>query len=159
MWEFLWVSSHYLVRRYEMTKTSDPKTLVFHVDAVKKGDRVFEDAFQGVSRMIFSAGIRKVAVKWKTTYQFERNFLFYWKGIVKNEKIIGIGNNPGAKYLIPPLIHQYFRNRILKKICFYIGNVLIITFSKREITLWVGSCWCRDPPSGYPPACGPEDRS
>ncbi|MCG8633185.1 MAG: serine protein kinase PrkA [Desulfobacterales bacterium] len=54
-----------------MAKTADPKSLVYHVDAVKKGERVFEDAFQGVSRMILDAGIRKVTVKGKTTYQFD----------------------------------------------------------------------------------------
>ncbi|WDP88338.1 MAG: serine protein kinase PrkA [Desulfobacter sp.] len=54
-----------------MAKTTDPKSLVFHVDAVKKGDRKFEDAFQGVSRMILDAGIQKVTVKGKTTYQFD----------------------------------------------------------------------------------------
>ena len=54
-----------------MARTADPKSLVHHVEAVKKGDRVFEDAFQGVSRMILDAGIRKVTVKGKTTYQFD----------------------------------------------------------------------------------------
>ena len=54
-----------------MAKTADPKSLVYHVDAVKKGERVFEDAFQGVSRMILETGIRKVTVKRKTTYQFD----------------------------------------------------------------------------------------
>jgi serine protein kinase len=54
-----------------MAKTADPRTLAFHIDAVKKGDRVFEDAFQGVSRMILDAGIQKVTVKGKTTYQFD----------------------------------------------------------------------------------------
>ena len=32
---------------------------------------MFEDAFQGVSRMILDAGIRKITVKGKTTYQFD----------------------------------------------------------------------------------------
>ena len=55
-----------------MAKTADPRVFSpFHVEAVKKGDRVFEDAFQGVSRMILDAGIRKVTVKGKTTYQFD----------------------------------------------------------------------------------------
>lgn len=54
-----------------MAKTVNPKSLIFHVDAVKKGKRNFEDAFQGVSRMILGAGIRKVTVKGKTTYQFD----------------------------------------------------------------------------------------
>ncbi len=54
-----------------MVKKADPKSLVYHVDAVKKGERVFEDAFQGVSRMILDAGIGKVTVKGRTTYQFD----------------------------------------------------------------------------------------
>ncbi|MBG0779435.1 MAG: serine protein kinase PrkA, partial [Desulfotignum balticum] len=44
--------------------------LLEHVDAVKKGKRAFEDAFQGVSRMILDAGIQKITVKGKSTYQF-----------------------------------------------------------------------------------------
>ena len=44
--------------------------LLEHVDAVKKGKRMFEDAFQGVSRMILGAGIQKITVKGKSTYQF-----------------------------------------------------------------------------------------
>ncbi len=55
----------------KMATTTDPKTFNHHVEAVKKGTRVFEDAFQGVSRMILDAGIRKVTVKGKTTYQFD----------------------------------------------------------------------------------------
>ncbi|MDD4272628.1 MAG: serine protein kinase PrkA [Desulfobacter postgatei] len=54
-----------------MATTTDPKSFNHHVEAVKKGTRVFEDAFQGVSRMILEAGIRKVTVKGKTTYQFD----------------------------------------------------------------------------------------
>ncbi len=55
----------------KMATTTDPRTFSHHVDAVKKGTRIFEDAFQGVSRMILDAGIRKVTVKGKTTYQFD----------------------------------------------------------------------------------------
>ena len=55
----------------KMVTTADPKSFNHHVEAVKKGTRVFEDAFQGVSRMILDAGIRKVTVKGKTTYQFD----------------------------------------------------------------------------------------
>ena len=55
----------------KMATTTDPKSLNHHVDAVKKGTRTFEDAFQGVSRMILDAGIHKVTVKGKTTYQFD----------------------------------------------------------------------------------------
>ena len=54
-----------------MATTTDPKSFSHHVDAVKKGTRAFEDAFQGVSRMILDAGIGKVTVKGKTTYQFD----------------------------------------------------------------------------------------
>ncbi|WP_320040301.1 serine protein kinase PrkA [uncultured Desulfobacter sp.] len=54
-----------------MATTTDPKSFNHHVEAVKKGTRIFEDAFQGVSRMILEAGIRKVTVKGKTTYQFD----------------------------------------------------------------------------------------
>jgi serine protein kinase len=54
-----------------MAGKSNPKSLIAHVDAVKKNERVFEDAFQGVSRMILGAGIQKITVKGKTTYQFD----------------------------------------------------------------------------------------
>ena len=54
-----------------MVAKANPKSLLFHIDAVKKGKRVFEDAFQGVSRMILDAGIRKITVKGKTTYRFD----------------------------------------------------------------------------------------
>ena len=54
-----------------MAGKANTKTLVSHIEAVKKGDRIFEDAFQGVSRMILDAGIRKVTVKGRTTYQFD----------------------------------------------------------------------------------------
>jgi len=54
-----------------MANKANPKSLVHHVDAVKKGKKVFEDAFQGVSRMILDAGIQKITVKGKTTYQFD----------------------------------------------------------------------------------------
>ncbi len=54
-----------------MAGKTNPKSLISHVDAVKKGNRVFEDAFQSVSRMILDAGIQKITVKGKTTYQFD----------------------------------------------------------------------------------------
>jgi len=54
-----------------MANKVNPKSLIHHVDAVKKGKKVFEDAFQGVSRMILDAGIQKITVKGKTTYQFD----------------------------------------------------------------------------------------
>jgi serine protein kinase len=47
------------------------KTLLHHIDSVKKGKRAFEDAFQSVSRMILEAGIKKITVRGKTTYQFD----------------------------------------------------------------------------------------
>lgn len=54
-----------------MVGKTNPKSLIFHIDAVKKGKRLFEDAFQGVSRMILEAGVQKITVKGKTTYQFD----------------------------------------------------------------------------------------
>ena len=41
-----------------------------HLKAVKNGDRIFENAFQGVSRMILESGVEKITVKGKTTYDF-----------------------------------------------------------------------------------------
>jgi len=54
-----------------MVVKANQKSLLSHLDSVKKGKRIFEDAFQGVSRMILDAGIRKITVKGKTTYQFD----------------------------------------------------------------------------------------
>ncbi len=46
-------------------------TLDYHLDAVKKGDRCFENAFQSVSRMILEHKIEKVVVNGKTTFDFK----------------------------------------------------------------------------------------
>ena len=54
-----------------MAAKSNPKSLTYHLDEVKKSKRIFEDAFQGVSRMILDAGIQKITVKGKTTYRFD----------------------------------------------------------------------------------------
>ena len=54
-----------------MAGKKKPKSLISHVEAVKKGKLVFEDAFGGVTRMILDAGIQKISVKGKTTYQFD----------------------------------------------------------------------------------------
>jgi len=54
-----------------MGENKDPKSLMYHIDAVKNGKRTFEDAFQGVSRMILDSGVEKVSVKGKTTYHFD----------------------------------------------------------------------------------------
>ncbi|MCP4671765.1 MAG: serine protein kinase PrkA [Desulfobacula sp.] len=54
-----------------MATKSSLKSLTHHLDQVKKGKRKFEDAFQGVSRMILDAGIQKITVKGKTTYRFD----------------------------------------------------------------------------------------
>ncbi|MEE4241081.1 MAG: serine protein kinase PrkA [Desulfopila sp.] len=45
-------------------------TLHHHLTAVKKGERVFENAFQSVSRMILKGKIDKVLVNGKTTFDF-----------------------------------------------------------------------------------------
>ncbi len=46
-------------------------SLIQHIKAVKKGQRRFENAFKGVSRMIFEGGIEKTTVNGKTTYDFK----------------------------------------------------------------------------------------
>jgi serine protein kinase len=45
-------------------------TLRQHLTAVKAGERVFENAFQGIIRMILEPGFEKVVVNGKTTYDF-----------------------------------------------------------------------------------------
>jgi serine protein kinase len=45
-------------------------TLRQHLTAVKAGERVFENAFQGIIRMILEPGFEKVVVNAKTTYDF-----------------------------------------------------------------------------------------
>jgi serine protein kinase len=45
-------------------------TLHHHITAVKKGERVFENAFQSVSRMVLQGKIDKVLVNGKTTFDF-----------------------------------------------------------------------------------------
>ncbi|ADW16467.1 putative serine protein kinase, PrkA [Desulfobulbus propionicus DSM 2032] len=51
---------------------TDPKntSLHAHILAVKKGERVFENAFQSVSRMILEKDINKVTVNGKSTFDF-----------------------------------------------------------------------------------------
>ena len=47
------------------------QTLHNHLVAVKEGKRCFENAFQGVTRMILESDIEKITVKGKTTYTFQ----------------------------------------------------------------------------------------
>ncbi len=51
--------------------TTSTHSLIQHIKAVKKGHRRFENAFKGVSRMIFEGGIEKTTVNGKTTYDFK----------------------------------------------------------------------------------------
>jgi len=53
-----------------MTAQKNSTTLRQHLAAVKAGDRVFENAFQGIIRMILEPGFEKVVVNAKTTYDF-----------------------------------------------------------------------------------------
>ncbi len=46
-------------------------TLKHHLACVKDGSRIFENAFQGVTRMILDQPIEKVVVNGKTTYDFK----------------------------------------------------------------------------------------
>lgn len=45
--------------------------LIQHIVAIKEGERVFENAFQSVARMILGAGFEKVTVNGRTTYDFK----------------------------------------------------------------------------------------
>jgi len=45
--------------------------LIQHIEAVKNDERVFENAFQSVARMILGAGFEKVVVNGRTTYDFK----------------------------------------------------------------------------------------
>jgi serine protein kinase len=49
---------------------TQPSALHQHLAEVKTGKRCFENAFQGVSRMILESDIQKVVVNGKTTYDF-----------------------------------------------------------------------------------------
>jgi serine protein kinase len=53
-----------------MMSESKNNSLHHHITAVKKGERVFENAFQGVSRMILEKDIEKVVVNGKNTFDF-----------------------------------------------------------------------------------------
>jgi serine protein kinase len=50
---------------------NNSSTLHQHMAAVKDGERRFENAFQGVSRMVLESEIEKVVVNGKTTYDFK----------------------------------------------------------------------------------------
>jgi serine protein kinase len=50
--------------------SNNSNTLHHHLTEVQKGNRGFENAFQGVSRMILESKIEKVVVNGKTTYDF-----------------------------------------------------------------------------------------
>ena len=45
--------------------------LIQHIEAVKNDERVFENAFQSVARMILGSGFEKVVVNGRTTYDFK----------------------------------------------------------------------------------------
>jgi len=54
-----------------MSVNAKNNTLLHHLTAVKKGERQFENAFQGVARMILEQDIEKIVVNGKTTYDFQ----------------------------------------------------------------------------------------
>ena len=54
-----------------MAVETKKNTLQTHMLALKSGERVFENAFQAISRMILEAPIEKVVVNGKTTYDFK----------------------------------------------------------------------------------------
>lgn len=49
---------------------SKNNTLFYHMNALKENKRIFENAFQGVARMILESRIEKVVVNGKTIYDF-----------------------------------------------------------------------------------------
>ena len=51
-------------------KDANLRTLQHHLVEAKEGKRIFENAFQGVARMILESDIDKVIVNGKTTYDF-----------------------------------------------------------------------------------------
>jgi serine protein kinase len=53
------------------TNGNSNRSLSYHVAAIKKGDRTFENAFQGVARMVLESKIEKVVVNGKSTYDFQ----------------------------------------------------------------------------------------
>ncbi len=54
-----------------MAEKIGTNSLQFHLAAVRKGERRFENAFQGVARMILEDEIEKVVANGKTTYDFK----------------------------------------------------------------------------------------
>ncbi len=54
-----------------MIKNNSENPLVEHLKAIKNQERGFENAFQGVSRMILEDKIEKVVVNGRTTYDFK----------------------------------------------------------------------------------------
>jgi len=56
-----------LLRRRTMAEKRK-NSLHNHITSVKKGERVFENAFQGVSRMVLEGDIDKVVVNGKSTF-------------------------------------------------------------------------------------------
>lgn len=54
-----------------MTAIKTKGTLLHHLSEIRKGERRFENAFQGVARMVLEDEIEKVVVNGKTTYDFK----------------------------------------------------------------------------------------
>jgi len=52
-------------------KRKDDGSLIFHLQALQKGDRRFDNVFQSVARMILADDIEKVVVNGRTTYDFK----------------------------------------------------------------------------------------
>ncbi len=54
-----------------MPQKKNSKTLADHISAYKKKENLFENAFQGVTRMILESEIEKVVLKGTTTYSYQ----------------------------------------------------------------------------------------
>jgi serine protein kinase len=59
-----------IANRVRKKMSNNNKELKHHLSEVKAGRRRFENAFQGVSRLILESEIKKVVVNGKTTYDF-----------------------------------------------------------------------------------------
>ena len=65
------IADHHRLQGEVKMANNGNQTLHNHLVAVKEGKRCFENAFQGVSRMILESDIEKITVKGKTTYTFQ----------------------------------------------------------------------------------------
>ena len=122
--------------------SNNSNTLHHHLTEVKQGNRCFENAFQGVSRMVLESTIEKVVVNGKTTYDFSifregskhvigmydeiNSFVSYVKdaaegGSSKEMAFVLVGEPGNGKTSIARRIYKCFKDSI------YIPKTLLIS--------------------------------